>query len=402
MPVTWLSREQLDAHAASMIRPVQVVLDIGTGLRPQTLVRPTVHICCEPFDDYIATLQQHFADFPGLVILKNTAQAVLAQLPDKSIDSVFLLDVIEHIDKDEGKLLLHDLERVTREQIVIFTPLGFMEQEYEAGDTDGWGYGGGIWQKHRSGWTEEDFDDSWHVLACDAYHLVNGKGEPFDPPFGALWAIKDLRPAAAEVPRFVFYSRLLPPGGTPVLEKLDAALRPLPRYSFILVSHNQYDHYSATTLADDARLPASYVSLEPVTEDRVRRHWLVKLLAIPSRWAPFGKLVRRFLNGYLTYRNRVEQLVRIAEEDGSAALVAVGGDTFSLSVAHRASRRLGIPLIAITHADLDPGPQGWRRSVARITNWLPLRASEKVNAESAAALTETLTATLHRTTGAKR
>jgi hypothetical protein len=55
---------------------------------------------------------------------------------------------------------------------------------------------GSGWQVHKSGWTPEDFDTKWNIFASKHYHAVNGKGEPFDPPFGTFWAIKNLEPSA--------------------------------------------------------------------------------------------------------------------------------------------------------------------------------------------------------------
>lgn len=166
-------------------------MDIGCGIRPQAFFQPTVHLCCEPYHEYTKALIQHFADVPGLVVLQNTGQSILDQTPDKSVDSIFLIDVIEHMEKDDGLRLLESCERVVRQQIVLFTPLGFMPQEYGAHDEDAWGFSGGEWQKHRSGWELNDFDNTWDLLVCKEYHLTDSRGERLTNPFGAIWAIKD-------------------------------------------------------------------------------------------------------------------------------------------------------------------------------------------------------------------
>ncbi len=37
------------------------------------------------------------------------------------------------------------------------------------------------------------WDGSWEIFACRAYHtIVDAKGKLLDPPFGVLWAIKDI------------------------------------------------------------------------------------------------------------------------------------------------------------------------------------------------------------------
>jgi hypothetical protein len=113
---------------------------------------------------------------------------------------VFLLDVLEHLPKEPGQALLQECERVARQQIVLFTPLGFLSQEYADAEEDAWGFHGGQWQRHLSGWVPEDLDDAWTVLACRHFHATNGRGNRLDPPAGAFWAIKNLSPSSASDP----------------------------------------------------------------------------------------------------------------------------------------------------------------------------------------------------------
>ncbi len=77
-------------------------------------------------------------------------QGDLLALPiaDRSVDAVVALDVIEHLEKDEGLALLKKLETVARQRVVLLTPNGFVPQP--ANDNP--------WQLHKSGWTVGDFD----------------------------------------------------------------------------------------------------------------------------------------------------------------------------------------------------------------------------------------------------
>jgi hypothetical protein len=114
-------------------------------------------------------------------------------LPSKSVDSVFALDVIEHLEKADGLRFLQQAERVARRQIVIFTPLGFFPQSYEDPDKpDRWGMQGGYWQTHRSGWLPEDFSEDWELVCFESYHLVDQDEQPLEKPFGAIWAFRNL------------------------------------------------------------------------------------------------------------------------------------------------------------------------------------------------------------------
>ena len=203
MTIQWLDRAILDKKIASFIQPADVVLDIGCGIRPQTLITPKLHICCEPHFEYVDFLRRKYKNCPNYLIVKAPASDLLPLLPSGSVDSVFLLDVIEHLPKDVGQTVVRECLRVARLQVVLFTPLGFLFQQYNEREVDAWGFHGGTWQQHRSGWTPDDFDPSWGILASRHYHDTNGKGEPFTPPAGAFWAIKNISfPAHADTDPF--------------------------------------------------------------------------------------------------------------------------------------------------------------------------------------------------------
>ncbi|MFA5592086.1 MAG: methionine biosynthesis protein MetW [Micavibrio sp.] len=178
----------LDEACNSFIKKTERVLDIGCGIRPQKYFKPYLHVCLEPFQEYIDILNIHYGHNPGFLILAGLAQDTLKSIPDKSFDSVFLIDVIEHIEKDDGFALLKEMRRIARKQILLFTPLGFMPQHYEEGDKDAWGLGGTELQEHRSGWKPDDFDSGWCFYVCKEYH------KPVKPAagqkiFGAFWAV---------------------------------------------------------------------------------------------------------------------------------------------------------------------------------------------------------------------
>ncbi len=138
--------------------PSESCLDIGCGIGPQTLQRPTrVHHLAEPHQPYLdRAIPKRI--MPGDIHAVDWAGA-LALYKEDSIDTVFLLDVIEHLEKSEGERLLPLTLKIARKMIVIFTPFGFLPQHVEEGEPDGWGMvtGGASLQEHRSGWLPEDF-----------------------------------------------------------------------------------------------------------------------------------------------------------------------------------------------------------------------------------------------------
>lgn len=191
MAVIWLETDAFIPTATARLLPTKVLLDIGCGIRPQLWVRPEVQICCEPFEEYIGHLQKKICldSDRNFVVVKATWGEAVKLFPPKSVDTIMLNDVIEHLEKDEALELLKASQNIARKQIAVFTPLGFMPQHHADG-IDAWGFNGGHWQEHRSGWNPEDFDDSWEVFVTKVLHLTDSMGNVLDTPFGALWAIK--------------------------------------------------------------------------------------------------------------------------------------------------------------------------------------------------------------------
>jgi protein-L-isoaspartate O-methyltransferase len=191
--------ELLDA-AEKAVKETEVVLDIGCGIVPMNYFRPKLHILVEPWMEYSNILSYRYAGDKSVVILRTGALEALKELADNSVDSIFLLDVIEHLEKEEGKQVIVEAERVAREQIVVFTPLGFMPQHMEGEEADGWGLSGSAVQEHRSGWTPEDFNPNWSFYICNEFHGVNFKGEKLEETYGAFFAIRNLDAKAISEP----------------------------------------------------------------------------------------------------------------------------------------------------------------------------------------------------------
>lgn len=191
MNISWLARDDLMKVVLDKIIPTNIVLDVGAGIQPQTFFIPTVHIIIEPYIPYIDNLMNRQNEIPRKVFLNGTWDKTMTFLPDRSVDTVFALDVIEHFEKEDGLKFIKEAERVAKKQIAIFTPFGLYPQFYEPGnEMDRWGMGGGYWQSHRSGWEPKDFGDDWEFLVCKDFHFTDQYGEVLDQPFGAFWAIK--------------------------------------------------------------------------------------------------------------------------------------------------------------------------------------------------------------------
>ncbi len=173
----------------TLVAETDVVLDLGCGIVPMNYFRPKLHIMVEPWKEYCDVLRHRHADDKSVIVLKLDALSALAALHDNSVDSVFLLDVIEHLEKSAGLRVISEIERVTRQQAVVFTPLGFMRQKMHPGEMDAWGLSGGDMQKHKSGWFPKDFGPQWKFHVCETYHQKDFRGNSLEKPVGAFFAI---------------------------------------------------------------------------------------------------------------------------------------------------------------------------------------------------------------------
>ncbi|MFC1646673.1 class I SAM-dependent methyltransferase [Patescibacteria group bacterium] len=66
----------------------------------------------------------------------------------KSFDAVVCIDVIEHLTKKEGFVLIEMMEQIAKKKVMILTPVGFYSQD-DINDNP--------YQIHKSGWLTEDF-----------------------------------------------------------------------------------------------------------------------------------------------------------------------------------------------------------------------------------------------------
>lgn len=186
-----------------IVRETEVVVDIGCGIVPMSYFRPKLHLMVEPWKEYSDILAYRHSGDKSVIIIRTGALEALCQLADNSVDSIFLLDVIEHLEKEVGRQVIIESERVAREQIVIFTPLGFMPQHVENDQADGWGLGGSTVQEHRSGWEPEDFSAAWSFYICESFHGVDHKGERLSKPFGAFFAVRDFESKLSQPPKIM-------------------------------------------------------------------------------------------------------------------------------------------------------------------------------------------------------
>ncbi len=367
MPVTWLERSDLERAVVEHVERTDVVLDIGPGIRPQSFFRPRLHVCCEPHGEYVEVLQRNFASDPGVVVLQATGEEATRLLPDDSVDSVFLMDVIEHMEKGAGRGLLRECERVARRQVVVSTPLGFLPQEVN--ELDAWGMHGGHWQEHQSGWTPEDFEDSWDVLAVRRFYDEDAMGERLSEPAGAFWAIKTFPVRGLTLPlKPAVISALLPPSpsGQPMM--LYRLLQELDPSAYTAISCARYDFNGA----EDARLPTTR---EPLSFTRLSVPYFhlppAPALEVPGRVELMFAPVLRASRFLMPVLHRARHIARIVRQEGCDAVLACSGDLFDLPAGFLASRWARLPFYAYMFDDYQfqwphPSHRAFARAVERV------------------------------------
>lgn len=201
--ITYYEKSAIIEHIPSLLKPVDVLVDVGCGVRPFGIQAKT-HICVEPWKEYIDILNACHGNKSTYVFLQTDAITGLKTFADHSVDSVCMIDLIEHLEKKDGQALLQEADRIARKQIIIFTPLGYMANHSDS--KDAWGLNGAHLQEHLSGWNVEDFDDTWDLHVCKDFHIMGEHHVGLDKNYGCIWAIKnknvELTPLA-DTPQFV-------------------------------------------------------------------------------------------------------------------------------------------------------------------------------------------------------
>jgi SAM-dependent methyltransferase len=87
----------------------------------------------------------------------------------KTFDAVIALDVIEHLNKYDGQVLLKDLELLATKKIIVFTPNGYISQVDEENRL----------QRHLSGWNVHDFSAEGYKIS-GMYGWKSFRGEHAD------------------------------------------------------------------------------------------------------------------------------------------------------------------------------------------------------------------------------
>jgi SAM-dependent methyltransferase len=168
------------------------VLDLGCG------VGTTLKKLCCPIKIGVDAHRPYLEEAKNgeqFIKLNFTAERISELFLPNSLDSVMLIDMIEHLEKGVALDVLRQVEEIAVKRVIVFTPRGFFKQI----DVDHYGLGGESYQRHRSGWEVEDFQKlGFNVIIFSKFHdqknraflqVYGQNAEPID----ALLAWKDCR-----------------------------------------------------------------------------------------------------------------------------------------------------------------------------------------------------------------
>ena len=76
--------------------------------------------------------------------------------PEQSFDVVLIIDFIEHLDKERGRIILEQAKRVTKRVVIILTPLWWQDNAENVNNPELWCYNN-EYDYHKSLWKVDDF-----------------------------------------------------------------------------------------------------------------------------------------------------------------------------------------------------------------------------------------------------
>ena len=108
------------------------------------------------------------------VIYFNDIREIDKFFPDKFFDVVTAIDVIEHLEKEEGIKLIEDTEKLALKKIIFFTPKKWRENKDSFENKKWWSYGNKNCI-HKSLWTEKDFTSRGYEIIPNEHYILAQK-----------------------------------------------------------------------------------------------------------------------------------------------------------------------------------------------------------------------------------
>jgi hypothetical protein len=95
------------------------------------------------------------------------AEEIGTLFSENQFDCVVALDLLEHLQKEEGLNLIDAMDRIASKRILFFTPNGYLEQESHDNDL----------QEHLSGWDSAEMHHlGFKVIGMHGHRTLRGSG----------------------------------------------------------------------------------------------------------------------------------------------------------------------------------------------------------------------------------
>ena len=143
LPPDALLWSRLDQELARYCHEMKTGLDVGCGNGSQL----PENVSWVGVDIDLASLVQARKKGRYSALVRGDIQ----NLPFRagSCDVVMALDVVEHLEKDRGLRLLHNMQKVAKLAVIVLTPNGYVKQEAESIKAN-------PWMEHKSAWKTSD------------------------------------------------------------------------------------------------------------------------------------------------------------------------------------------------------------------------------------------------------
>lgn len=151
-------------------RKIETVLDVACGIsfKSQYIRNVNIRVGIDIYRPYLENIEIE-RNVPYVLINEDIRNIENIFLP-KSFDMVLLLDIIEHIDKDEAIELIKKCENIAKVAVVIETPNGYIPQ-----NIDILGYGGHEFQTHKCGWDISELNEMGYSTLLRNYVMSDKK-----------------------------------------------------------------------------------------------------------------------------------------------------------------------------------------------------------------------------------
>lgn len=110
-------------------KDIESIIDLGCGDLWFTAGLPGVvrHIGVDIWPEQLKLAAERRPVF-GWEPVCMDALAYMRQCPDHYVDAVLAIDIIEHLEKEQGLELLDIMERVAKKLVICWSPLGMLER----------------------------------------------------------------------------------------------------------------------------------------------------------------------------------------------------------------------------------------------------------------------------------